>query len=112
MQRRRVEVTRQKIAKAIADKSREKNAVVQGPSDAVAYAAGELWADIVQNPDAPARERRETWQAISKYAGMITDLRQNDQENAPNPGNSLQDTIAAAILQAIQTAQAQRNGQE
>jgi len=101
--KRRHEITRQKIAKAVADRSRLKNPAIQGPSDAVADAAGMLWNDIVTNPDAPARERRETWQAISKYAGHITDLRGNEtQDTGTNGTNSLQDTIASAIVQAIQ----------
>ena len=44
---------------------------VRGSAQAVAYAAGQLWTEIVLNDDAYPRDRMEAWEKIGRYAGTL-----------------------------------------
>lgn len=78
MAKRRHEVTRQKLAKAIADISKERGVIpyTGGATDAIAAAGAQLYEQIVLNPDAPARERRDTWLAMGKHTDTLVDRRE------------------------------------
>lgn len=102
MARRRHAVTRAKLAQAIAFQSKESGRPISGPADAVADAGGLLWRDTVLNSQASDRERRETWLALGKQAGLLMDSRDNAANAAPiapSEGNSgLENAIYAALV--------------
>lgn len=101
MAKRRHELTRQKLAQQLAAVSKETGRIVTGPADAVADAGGILWRDTVLNDKAPARERRETWLALGKHAGLLADQRESADSTAPAPVSDAQKVMSDAIYSAL-----------
>ena len=69
--------------------------------DAIGYAAGELWRDIVLNQEAKHRDRRETYIDILRVAGYYSP---NDDKNAQSSGQntiSLTDNAVAMLRDAL-----------
>jgi hypothetical protein len=99
--RKRHAATRAKLANALVIQSRERGRLVTGPADAVADAGGLLWHDTVLNPAASDRERRETWLALGKHAGMLVDKRETDTETPNNGAIPANETLTAAIYAAL-----------
>lgn len=102
MGRRRHELTRQKLAKSIADVSKEKGIIPTGggSTDAIAAAGALLYKDIVLSDTAPARERRETWLAIGKHAGLLADQREK-ADNGDGVTLQIDSETAANLLQKL-----------
>lgn len=50
------------------------------PAESVGIAAGMLWTEIVMNKEALARDRINAWVALGKHAGLLTDLREGEQQ--------------------------------
>lgn len=101
MAKRRHELTRIKLAESIVAQSREQQRAVTGPASAVADAGGILWRDVVLNDKAPARERRETWLALGKHAGLLADQRESADNAAPAPVSDAQKVMSDAIYSAL-----------
>ncbi len=50
------------------------------PAESVGIAAGMLWTEIVMNKEALARDRINAWVALGKHAGLLNDMRENEQQ--------------------------------
>jgi hypothetical protein len=97
---RRVELAAERLRENISSKTLGKD-VITKPAEALGMAGGMLWEDIVLNPDAAPRDRLQTFIALSKHSGMLTDMRETGMQNSDGVNIALGPNLARDIISQL-----------